>query len=71
VSLESFLLEDEDMFVTICTGIAYRLKDYFTDQIALAQYLIVSAKAAEKNIIFSEDAEITDDAKIIDNHDAN
>jgi hypothetical protein len=48
VSLESFLLEDEDMFVTICTGIAYRLKDYFTDQIALAQYLIVSAKAAEK-----------------------
>jgi hypothetical protein len=59
------------MFVTVCTGIAYRLKDYFTDQIALAQYLIVSAKAAEKNIIFSEDAEITDDAKIIDNHDAN
>jgi diguanylate cyclase (GGDEF)-like protein len=64
VSRETFSFEGADVIVTCSGGIAHSLTDRLIDQVAIAEDLVASAKAAGKNIVFSEDI------KANDNHDA-
>lgn len=60
VSRETFAFEDKLVFVTCSGGISHSLTDRLIDQVTIAEDLVTAAKAAGKNIVFSEHLEASD-----------
>jgi diguanylate cyclase (GGDEF)-like protein len=61
ISREVFTFENEEVLVTCSGGVAHSLTDRLIDQVAIAEDLVLSAKEAGKNIVFSEDVEAVND----------
>jgi len=55
ISREGFNFEGDDVFITCSCGVTNKLTERLIDQVTIAENLVVSAKEAGKNIVFSED----------------
>ncbi len=56
ISREVFTFENDEVFITCSGGVTNKLTDRLIDQVTIAENLVISAKEAGKNIVFSEDA---------------
>lgn len=66
ISREGFSFDGEEVFITCSCGVTNKLTGRLIDQVTIAENLVVSAKEAGKNIVFSEDAQdVSDEDDVI------